>query len=621
MSTAKNKRWGLVASLAWSDLKFEKILTICIVLALMAIIAPLFLLLGLKNGVVENQLKRLIEDPVYRELRPERNEQLSGAWFKTVRDREDVAFLVPSVLRGASSVAVRDRRGSDLIVDLIPTAPGDALLLSNEAQVPGAGEVVLSQSAADRIGPDPAHRVKVGDMVELVVSRGGRRPIEISLQVSDILPPRADSLARLYAPFALVEDIETYRSGAPVPTRGWAGKVPVPYASIDAMMVLGADALARRERLLLRRNTGVKKVADLPYADAVARLGVASAQERTSALLSGSGALFLPAQLNAVRNVIRGHDVALIPLFEPIEAGLVSGSGARLEAPLRGLGWSARVAAQFGLPPLPFTADLTGRDDFAAIAQILVPEGSGFDPGSTATLTAHLPSGPIIFDVTIAGLAPGSDLVVPPALAAMLRTGTQVPIAYDPDLGTLVQHKGGYRGFRLYARSIYDVAGLEAMLLEEGIETVTRRDDIDRVQELESVLNRLFFFVAIIGVTGAIFAIAASLYASVERKHASIGVMRLIGIPRRLIMLFPLTQAGMIGFASAVLAMLVYYFSAWRVNVNFADKLPFGEDLVVLPLWHILIALVLTPLICVVAAVFAAVRATRIDPAEAIRQE
>lgn len=620
MSIAPKNRWSLVSALATSDLRFEWVLSTCIIVALTAIIAPLFLLLGLKNGVVENQLNQLIEDPVYRELRPERNEQLSPNWFDGLSARADVAFVVPSVLRGASSVAVKGGKGSDLILDLVPTAANDALLLGNQTTVPEDGQVVLSSTAATRLAADPATPLAIGDGVEVIVSRGGGRPERLMLTVSGILPARADTLARLYVTFDLVEDIETFRSGAPVPARGWSGKNTLPFTSIDYMILFGAEELSRRERTMLRRGTGVSEVQDLAKEEGAALFGAVAAEKSLMIRLVGSGALFQSAQVNVVRNGLRGKNIALLPMIHPLDAKL-SLDGAEVKAPLQGMGWSARSAETFGLPKLPWDANLARDVAFDSIAKVLLPESADLPKTGMAELHVTLGAGDIRLPVEIVGTFPGESLIVPPSLAAMLRTGVENKISFDPEIGALSLSKAGYRGFRLYARSIYDVEALEADLLADGIATVTRRDDIERVERLERALTRLFGFVAAIGVIGAGLAMTASLYASVERKHASIGIMRLIGIPRRLITVFPLSQAVIIGTLAGILATVIYFIFAWIVNTNFADDLPFGQNLVVLPAWQIGVAMVMTPLVCAGTAIFAAYQATRIDPADAIRQE
>lgn len=65
------RTYGTVRFLALADLRHEWLLNLCMVLALAAVLTPLLLLLGLKNGVVETMRERLVQDPIYRELKPQ----------------------------------------------------------------------------------------------------------------------------------------------------------------------------------------------------------------------------------------------------------------------------------------------------------------------------------------------------------------------------------------------------------------------------------------------------------------------------------------------------------------------------------------------------------------------
>ena len=77
----RNTNMTMVLRLAVADLLHERILSLCIVLALGAIISPLLVVLGLKEGIIEHLRSDLIEDPVNREIRPKVTMDLEQAWF------------------------------------------------------------------------------------------------------------------------------------------------------------------------------------------------------------------------------------------------------------------------------------------------------------------------------------------------------------------------------------------------------------------------------------------------------------------------------------------------------------------------------------------------------------
>ena len=233
--------------LAAAHLRHEWVLTLCLVIALAAVISPLLVLLGLKHGTIQTLRERLVEDPVFREIRPTQTREFSPEWFTDLASWPGVGFLTPTILPLSSvlSVLLPASSGTALF-DLIPTAPGDPLLLENGGTVPGEGEVVLTVEAARRIGVD------VGDEIAARVtrSRGGRgEAVEARLRVAavlaegdsfdahvqdtlvDVITSHTLGLAGpqqclgLYALDGATDEVVTFRAPQTILATGGAGKV------------------------------------------------------------------------------------------------------------------------------------------------------------------------------------------------------------------------------------------------------------------------------------------------------------------------------------------------------------------------------------------------------------
>jgi len=188
---------AILLRLAVSDLLHERILTLNVVLALAAIIAPLLLVLGFKEGILHHMREDLVQDPVNREIRPKVTQDLAPGWFEQVTDRDDVEFVTPGILRGASTVRIFGEGNDSRAVDLLPSGPGDPLLLENGAEPPVAGEIVVSTPLAKAMGLEP------GDKASIRVTRTyGGRPEHVDEQVvvRSVLGLRGDALDRIYAP-------------------------------------------------------------------------------------------------------------------------------------------------------------------------------------------------------------------------------------------------------------------------------------------------------------------------------------------------------------------------------------------------------------------------------------
>jgi putative ABC transport system permease protein len=397
-----------ILRLALRDVLHERRISLCYVLALMAVLAPLLVLFGLKFGLVDTLAQRLVESPSNREVLAVGSRQFDGAWFERVAARPDVAFVVPNTRRIAASLSrlMNPANGQDLTaVQMIPSGPGEPLLGEGTSPPGGLSELVLSAAAARRLGVAAGGRVTA----RIDRHRGGRdEGVVWELRVTGVLAPGAlpDEAALVSLP--LLVATEDYRDGVAVPALGWEGDPPLP-------------------------------------------------GERT------------------------------------------------------------------------------------------------------------------------------------------------------------------YARFRLYATSIYTVAGLEADLAAEGVETRTQAGEIAAMQALDRNLTRVFWLIAAIGTAGFIASLAANLLANVERKRRELSIVRLIGFPTPSLILFPVAQAILIAVAGALAALAAYLPVATALNTWFAGSLEAGESICRLLPLHVAVALVGTLVCAAAAAAWAGLRAARIEPAEGLR--
>lgn len=217
-------RTSLIGRLAWQDYRDEWRLSACAVLALVAVLAPLLVMFGLKAGLVGNLTTRLERSPQVREIVPLAGARLSGEQLDRLAMRTDVAFAVPRTRQIAATLDVRkaDSQGLLSTAEMIPTAPGDPLL--GQAAAPaGLGTVVLSHTLASKLD------AQVGDHLEASIGRqvaGQPQARQLSLQVSAVLPIEAFARDGVFASLSLLEAAEDYRDGRAVPSLGWPGTEP-----------------------------------------------------------------------------------------------------------------------------------------------------------------------------------------------------------------------------------------------------------------------------------------------------------------------------------------------------------------------------------------------------------
>jgi putative ABC transport system permease protein len=183
-----------------------------------------------------------------------------------------------------------------------------------------------------------------------------------------------------------------------------------------------------------------------------------------------------------------------------------------------------------------------------------------------------------------------------------------------------------YAGFRAHARRLEDVTALDHALRNEGVDVETQAEQVAGLLGLDRSLSLLFALLAGLGGLGYLISLGAGLYANVERKRRDLSLLRLVGLLRTDLVLFPLLQALSIALAGAVLAGSVALAVAAVVNglpiagaAGAAGGAVAARPLCVVAPAHLLLAGLATLAGAAAAAAFAGGRASRILPAEGLR--
>jgi len=202
---------ALVTRLALREAWHDRRLFLCLVLAVAAVLTPLMILIGLKEGVIEGLRQQLLADPAKREIIIFGNRSYDQPFLDQLAARPEVAFLVPRTRTLALPVnlAPDDRSGRFVGAELVPTAPGDPLLPGLMARPLGRERVILSHSAAVRLN------LQAGDRVRLSQTRIAREgnapePLILPVTVAALAPPEAHPREAIFADPALLSAVEDF---------------------------------------------------------------------------------------------------------------------------------------------------------------------------------------------------------------------------------------------------------------------------------------------------------------------------------------------------------------------------------------------------------------------------
>lgn len=176
-----------------------------------------------------------------------------------------------------------------------------------------------------------------------------------------------------------------------------------------------------------------------------------------------------------------------------------------------------------------------------------------------------------------------------------------------------------YPSFRLYARTLADVTKLKNLLFQQGIDTYTHAAEIEQMSALEKGLDLIFSLICTASALGFFASTSSSVLAGIKRKERTLGMLQLNGFSRATIMCFPLVQVCLTACAGTILAGGIYFCLAQVINYLFADSLVGLERICQLLPEHFLLALSTSVGLSLLAATGPALRSTKIEPSEVIR--
>ena len=604
----------MILRLAFKDIRHDWLLSICLVLAIASIIAPLLILFGLKFGTIQTMRGRLIEDPKNREIRPLMTKSFEREWFDGLKSTvPGISFVVPMTRQISTSISATNAgKKTREQLSLMATAEGDPLLLENGVQVPGPGFCVLTEPAAQAL------QASVGD--ELVFSN--RRIIsdkaesgDFAIRVAGILDARASSLKIAFVPLEVVEAVEDYKDGMAVPAFGWQGALPEAYPVFDGVMLSVPVAFSRVDEVVLTNNTGFTRLQEIDANKVADTLGIDPQPGGTTYLLTTKNHSASEASVQAVRDKLRGRDAMVVPWIEPLEITVMP-AGQERPVQLKLSSASDDTDNTSGaLLPGNYGETAESREPVFIPADGTLAEGP-------ATLSLSVGDRQVTLPVTLVkGGARANTAYASAAYAGKLNLLRTRNLKYDAETGRLLLSRSGFAGFRLYAATIDDVADIKRRLEETGITVNTEQERIEEVRRLDRYMGLIFWLVAAVGVIGGISALTASLYASVERKKRELNVLRLLGLMKREIVLFPVFQGLMLSGCALVLATSLFLFVSLLINYLFRAHLRTSESLCTLSFSHFFLLVLGIGALSIVSAAFAALQATSFDPAEALRDE
>lgn len=204
----------LIVSLALRDLFHQRVHLICNVAILAGVLVPLLVLFGVKNGVYDAMIGRLLSNPATLQIDTSGNEIFAVSDAEVVRGWPETGFVTLKTRSLFDYVNVRlegGREKRDAL--LMPSGTGDPNL--PDGVTLGPGDVVVSASLANQLGITPGARLQVVTQAE-----DRPRQLAITLDVVAVLPAARDGGRSVRAHIDVLDLVEAFYDAYALPEYG-----------------------------------------------------------------------------------------------------------------------------------------------------------------------------------------------------------------------------------------------------------------------------------------------------------------------------------------------------------------------------------------------------------------
>ncbi len=232
----------------------------------------------------------------------------------------------------------------------------------------------------------------------------------------------------------------------------------------------------------------------------------------------------------------------------------------------------------------------------------------------------------------VRGLFPGARIYVPLAAArawSIEHRGpmNQVALALARESGSLGNSESeGYDSAIIRVDDPVALTEVRKRLKELGFVSFSIVDQLEQFRTVFLIIDSVLGLLGGISLLVASFGIANTMIMSILERTREIGIMKAIGAEDREIKLIFFVEAAVLGLVGGVIGV----FSAWAVDA-IANRLayrfflkPNGAsfvDFFFLPFWLSMGAILFALIVSILAALYPAARAARIDPVRALRHD
>jgi putative ABC transport system permease protein len=266
----------------------------------------------------------------------------------------------------------------------------------------------------------------------------------------------------------------------------------------------------------------------------------------------------------------------------------------------------------------------------AAVGSTVTLEASGLSPADAETFTFERKE----LVVRVIGVYDVPDMMPGPlgrAVVLPVELMKQIPgIRFAPVLDRLKAGKdaqgAGYSRATVRVHHHSDLTSVEKAIQELGFKTRSLLSQLEEMRAFFVFMDVLLASVGTVALVVAGLGIVNTLLMSVLERYQEIGISKAIGASDGDLLVLFLTEAGVIGLLGGLGGLVLGRVVSWilEIGVNAyarTQDVTVQLDLFAFPLWLLGATVLFSVVISVLAGVYPALRAARVDPIKALRRE
>jgi putative ABC transport system permease protein len=215
-----------------------------------------------------------------------------------------------------------------------------------------------------------------------------------------------------------------------------------------------------------------------------------------------------------------------------------------------------------------------------------------------------------------------SDVFIPPDAAGNMK---KLPFTNMWDLFRSPAGRQGYSLVNVKLTSPRFVEPVKEEVKKMGFQTFALMDQFEELKKGFLIMDAVLAVVGMIAIVVASLGIVNTMVMSILERYSEIGIMKAVGASDRDIKKIFFFEASMIGFLGGIFGLALGWLVSGLINqvVNYfltGEGVPYIQFFS-FPWWLCLGAVVFAMLVSLVAGIYPAVRAARVDPVVALRHD